>query len=161
MTDGLNEWRQAAYTATHERDEARADLEKWDDLRAETHERMRTDLTELIQSKWDAELCDPDAAMAADTVLDYLENDFAGQLARMQQRTEKAEQQVQRVREFAASDALQPWVRERLAAALDPPPPTCPRCHGHGKIPDWSQGLDPVYGEPQAKACPDCQETPA
>lgn len=91
MTDHVHEWRTAAYKAVRERDEARADLEKWDDLRAETHEQMRAGLTELIQSKWDAEACDPDAAMAADTVLDYLENDFAGQLARMQQRAGKAE----------------------------------------------------------------------
>jgi hypothetical protein len=101
MIDPVHEWRLAAYKATRERDEARADLEKWDDLRAETHERMRADLTELIQSKWDAELCDPDAAMAADTVLDYLENDFAGQLARMQQRAEQAEATVRRVQAVA------------------------------------------------------------
>ena len=67
-----------------------------------------------------------------------------------------AEEKVQRVREVAAIDALPPWVRQRLADALDPPPPACPRCHGHGKIPDWSQGLDPYYGEPKAKPCPEC-----
>ena len=67
---------------------------------------------------------------------------------------------IARVREFAASNALQPWVRERLADALDPPPPACPRCHGRGKVPDWSQGLDAEFGEPQAKPCPDCQAEP-
>lgn len=80
--------------ATRERDEARFDLEKWDDLRAEIHMQMHAGIAEMIQSKWDAEACDPDAAMAADAVLDYLENDFAGQLARMQQRAEKAEAQA-------------------------------------------------------------------
>lgn len=99
MTDELIKWQNVARETTRERDEARFDLEKWDDLRAETHEQMRAGLTEMIQSKWDAEACDPDAAMAADTVLDYLENDFAGQLARMQQRAEKAEAAVTRVRQ--------------------------------------------------------------
>jgi hypothetical protein len=74
-----------------------------------------------------------------------------------------AEEQLVRVREVAALDALPGWVRQRLADALDPPPPLCPRCHGRGKIPDFSQGLDPIYGEPKGKPCPDCctEETPA
>lgn len=75
----------------------------------------------------------------------------------VQPELDKARATIARVRDFAASDALQPWVRQRLVDALDPPPPPCPRCHGHGKIPDWSQGLDPVYGEPKGKPCPDCQ----
>jgi hypothetical protein len=33
----------------------------------------------------------------------------------------------------------------------------CNHCHGRGYLPDWSHGLDPVYGEPGKKACPDCQ----
>lgn len=32
----------------------------------------------------------------------------------------------------------------------------CTRCHGLRKVPDWSQGLDPVYGEPKGKPCPEC-----
>jgi len=33
----------------------------------------------------------------------------------------------------------------------------CERCHDRGYIPDFSQGLDAVYGEPGKKPCPDCQ----
>lgn len=36
----------------------------------------------------------------------------------------------------------------------------CARCHGLRKVPDWSQGLDPVYGEPKGKPCPDCEGWP-
>lgn len=36
----------------------------------------------------------------------------------------------------------------------------CTRCHGLRKVPDWSQGLDPVYGEPKGKPCPDCEGWP-
>lgn len=36
----------------------------------------------------------------------------------------------------------------------------CTRCHGLRKVPDWSQGLDPVYGEPQGKPCPECLDWP-
>lgn len=32
----------------------------------------------------------------------------------------------------------------------------CTRCHGLRKVPDWSQGLDPIYLEPQGKPCPEC-----
>jgi len=36
----------------------------------------------------------------------------------------------------------------------------CATCHGLQKVPDWSQGLDPVYGEPKGKPCPECLEWP-
>ena len=36
----------------------------------------------------------------------------------------------------------------------------CTRCHNSRKIPDWSHGLDPVYGEPKGKPCPECLEWP-
>jgi len=36
----------------------------------------------------------------------------------------------------------------------------CTRCHNSRKVPDWSQGLDPVYGEPKGKPCPECLEWP-
>ena len=32
--------------------------------------------------------------------------------------------------------------------------------YGLRKVPDWSQGLDPVYGEPKGKPCPECLEWP-
>jgi hypothetical protein len=35
---------------------------------------------------------------------------------------------------------------------------TCPRCKGHGKVPDWSN-WDEYHGEPKPKPCPGC--TPA
>lgn len=34
----------------------------------------------------------------------------------------------------------------------------CTRCHNSRKVPDWSRGLDPVYGEPKGKPCPECLE---
>lgn len=36
----------------------------------------------------------------------------------------------------------------------------CATCYGLRKVPDWSQGLDPVYGEPKGKPCPECLEWP-
>ncbi len=87
----------------------------------------------------------------------------AGVLQALRRQRDTAEEQVRRVRVVASRDGLSSWDRERLANALDPPPPLCPRCHGRGKIPDFSQGLDPIYGEPKGKPCPDCrtEETPA
>lgn len=35
------------------------------------------------------------------------------------------------------------------------PPPKCPRCKGHGKVPDWTN-WDAYHGEPKPKPCPDC-----
>jgi hypothetical protein len=32
----------------------------------------------------------------------------------------------------------------------------CALCHNSRKMPDWSQGLDSVYGEPRAKPCTEC-----
>jgi hypothetical protein len=32
----------------------------------------------------------------------------------------------------------------------------CTTCRDRRKVPDWSQGLDPVYGEPKGKPCPEC-----
>lgn len=37
---------------------------------------------------------------------------------------------------------------------------TCPRCYNSRKVPDFSQGLDPVYGEPRPKPCPVCEGWP-
>jgi hypothetical protein len=34
----------------------------------------------------------------------------------------------------------------------------CATCYDSRKVPDWSRGLDPVYGEPKGKPCPDCLE---
>lgn len=42
-----------------------------------------------------------------------------------------------------------------VAAGNEPEP--CERCHGRGYVPDFSGGLDPVYGEPRKKPCPTCQ----
>lgn len=36
-------------------------------------------------------------------------------------------------------------------------PEPCVRCRGRGYVPDFSGGLDPVYGEPGKKPCPACQ----
>lgn len=34
----------------------------------------------------------------------------------------------------------------------------CARCYNSRKVPDWLQGLDPVYGEPKGKPCPECAD---
>jgi hypothetical protein len=81
-----------------------------------------------------------------------IDAEMAGLLAR----AEEAEAMLAAVRAKATAAGL-----HGILALLDPPPPACPRCHGRGKVPDWSQGLDPIYGEPKGKPCPDCQETPA
>lgn len=36
----------------------------------------------------------------------------------------------------------------------------CPKCRGRGYVPDFSQGLDPYYGEPRKALCTACQVLP-
>jgi hypothetical protein len=55
------------------------------------------------------------------------------------------------------------WTPERMTSlrgelGMPDPPPTpvvCPRCKGHGKVPDWTN-FDQYHGEPKPKPCPDC-----
>lgn len=49
-----------------------------------------------------------------------------------------------------------PWpCPTMLALGEQPQPPKCPRCKGHGVVPDWSNWNE-AYGEPRPKPCPDC-----
>lgn len=36
----------------------------------------------------------------------------------------------------------------------------CTQCYGSRKVPDWSQGLDSIYGEPKGKPCLECLDWP-
>lgn len=58
------------------------------------------------------------------------------------------------------------WTPERIASLRGelgmpepaPEPAVCPRCKGHGKVPDWSN-FDQYHGEPKPKPCPNCTTT--
>lgn len=82
--------RAVARDANRRAGSAVSDLEAWDELRAQAHEQMRAGFAESIRGKWDAEASAPDADMAADAVIDYLENEYAGQLAKVTTERNKA-----------------------------------------------------------------------
>lgn len=82
--------------------EAVNDLEAWDELRAQAHEQMRAGFAEAIRGKWDAEASEPDADMAADAVIDYLENEYAGQMAKVTAERDRVAAEVRGLEEAAA-----------------------------------------------------------
>ena len=58
---------------------------------------------------------------------------------------------------YVAQHPIHPDDYQRWQRALGgrPEPPKCPRCKGHGIVPDWTN-WDSYHGEPKPKPCPDC-----
>lgn len=98
-----------------------------------------------------------------------------GDWVRMRTRAEAAENLLARIRDLATTththtatgrsdyDIGRHNLAGQILSLLDgpdpvPEPAVCPRCKGHGKVPDWAN-FDPYHGEPKPKPCPDCTTT--